>query len=75
VFANADAAETWFEENDPEGVAFEYEFWRELDRAPNDPCHAVDRGLGDLVEFAASIICQKRFKARLRDDGERVFVL
>jgi hypothetical protein len=24
VFANADAAETWFEENDPEGVAFEY---------------------------------------------------
>jgi hypothetical protein len=22
VFANADAAETWFEENDPEGVAF-----------------------------------------------------
>jgi len=25
VFANADAAETWFEKNDPEGVAFEYE--------------------------------------------------
>lgn len=25
VFANADVAETWFEENDPEGVAFEYE--------------------------------------------------
>jgi hypothetical protein len=25
VFATADAAETWFEENDPEGVAFEYE--------------------------------------------------
>jgi hypothetical protein len=24
VFANADAAETWFVENDPEGVAFEY---------------------------------------------------
>jgi hypothetical protein len=23
VFANQDAAETWFEENDPEGVAFE----------------------------------------------------
>ena len=23
VFANADAAEKWFEENDPEGVAFE----------------------------------------------------
>ena len=25
VFANADAAETWLEDNDPEGVAFEYE--------------------------------------------------
>jgi hypothetical protein len=25
VFAHADAAETWFAENDPEGVAFEYE--------------------------------------------------
>ena len=25
VFANTDAAETWFEENDPEGGAFEYE--------------------------------------------------
>jgi hypothetical protein len=25
VFANVDAAETWFEENDAEGVAFEYE--------------------------------------------------
>ena len=25
VFANVDASETWFEENDPEGVAFEYE--------------------------------------------------
>jgi hypothetical protein len=27
VFANADAAETWSEETDPEGVAFEYEVW------------------------------------------------
>ncbi|WP_275186034.1 hypothetical protein [Bradyrhizobium sp. CSA112] len=25
VFANTDATEAWFEENDPEGVAFEYE--------------------------------------------------
>jgi hypothetical protein len=25
VLANKDAAETWFQENDPEGVAFEYE--------------------------------------------------
>jgi len=25
VFANQDAAQKWFEENDPEGVAFEYE--------------------------------------------------
>jgi hypothetical protein len=25
VFANEEAAEKWFAENDPEGVAFEYE--------------------------------------------------
>ena len=25
VFASADAADRWFAENDPEGVAFEYE--------------------------------------------------
>ena len=25
VFTNADAPEAWFAENDPEGVAFEYE--------------------------------------------------
>jgi hypothetical protein len=25
VFATVDAAEKWFEENDPEGIAFEYE--------------------------------------------------
>jgi hypothetical protein len=25
VFANIDAAETWSEEHDPEGVAFEYD--------------------------------------------------
>jgi hypothetical protein len=25
VFAITDAAENWFDENDPEGVAFEYE--------------------------------------------------
>jgi hypothetical protein len=25
VFANIDAANDWFKENDPEGVAFEYE--------------------------------------------------
>jgi hypothetical protein len=25
VFANVDAAESWFAKNDPEGVAFEYE--------------------------------------------------
>jgi hypothetical protein len=25
VFANQEVAERWFEENDPEGVAFEYD--------------------------------------------------
>src|ERR1700716_975454 len=29
--------------------------WSESDRALDDPCHAVDRGVGDPVEFVASI--------------------
>jgi hypothetical protein len=33
--------------------------WSEPHRAPNYPCHAADRGLGDPVEFVASIICQQ----------------
>jgi hypothetical protein len=28
VFANSDAADEWFKEHDPEGVAFEYEVLR-----------------------------------------------
>jgi hypothetical protein len=32
--------------------------WSESHRAPNDPCYAVDRGLGDPVEFVGSIICR-----------------
>jgi hypothetical protein len=40
VFANVDSAETWFEENDPEGVAFEYEVleWIASDAEPSLPC-------------------------------------
>jgi hypothetical protein len=32
VFASEDAAETWLQENDPEGVAFEYEVLGEIDK-------------------------------------------
>jgi hypothetical protein len=56
VFANVDAAETWLEENDPKAWHSNMRSWSEPDRAPNDPCHAVDRGLGDPVEFVASIV-------------------
>jgi hypothetical protein len=35
VFANELAAEKWFAENDPEGVAFEYEVLREPHRRPH----------------------------------------
>jgi hypothetical protein len=30
VFADEEAAQAWFDENDPEGVAFEYEVRRSL---------------------------------------------
>jgi hypothetical protein len=40
VFANEDAAETWFQENDPEGVAFEYEVMRP-EPSPKDPFEKI----------------------------------
>jgi hypothetical protein len=40
VFANEDAAETWFQENDPEGVAFEYEVLESTTPASR-PCRTV----------------------------------
>src|SRR5215208_7065956 len=39
VFATADAAAKWFEENDPEGVAFEYEVLNE----PHCRCYEAPR--------------------------------
>jgi hypothetical protein len=34
VFANQDAAETWFEEKYPEGVAFEHEVLEQMNGPP-----------------------------------------
>jgi hypothetical protein len=34
VFASEDAADTWLQENDPEGVAFEYEVLEGTASAP-----------------------------------------
>jgi hypothetical protein len=44
VFANVDAAEKWFEENDPEGV-----------RPPHHHVHDADRGARGHLEFARSL--------------------
>jgi hypothetical protein len=55
VFATSELADEWFKENDAEGVAFEYEVLESSGSAPNDPCHPVDRGVGDHVEFVSSI--------------------
>jgi len=68
VLASSDAANEWFKDNDPEGVAFEYPVigadGNELDRAPNHPCNAVDRGVADHLEFVASIISPARSRLR-----------
>ncbi len=49
VFANADAAETWFEENDPEGVAFEYEVLARLRLRPTRRVAVVAPIAGSLT--------------------------
>ncbi len=43
VFASEVAADTWLEENDPEGVAFEY------DVLENEPKSAPERPAGPLA--------------------------
>jgi hypothetical protein len=47
VFASSDAADEWFEQNDPEGVAFEYEVleWQRLayDALRLGPAGSCDR--------------------------------
>ena len=51
VFANQDIAHAWFEENDPEGVAFEYEVRNSLvtNREAHDRFQQkMDHILGDL---------------------------
>ena len=55
VFANREAAERWFEENDPEGVAFEYEVIEcEPRRPPHDHDRGADRSVHAALEFALS---------------------
>ena len=56
VFANQDAAEKWFEENDPEGVAFEYEFSNELDRPQDHLRNDGDRGAVDRLAVSCTAL-------------------
>ena len=49
VFANADAAEAWFAENDPEGVAFAYEV-RGSVMTTGDAHDWFDRRVKDILE-------------------------
>jgi hypothetical protein len=63
VFANEDAADTWLQENDPEGVAFEY-FWSEPDRA------AGLSSIGHLLNFE---IVDPLTRAQLRNQPARLF--
>ena len=55
VFATTDAAEKWFEENDPEGVAFEYEVL-EWKRPPQLAASRL-RSLGSSVSMARGQNC------------------
>ena len=48
VFANAAAAEAWFAENDPEGVAFEYDLMTTAREAHDRFQQEVEHILKDL---------------------------
>lgn len=47
VFANVDAAEKWFAEIDPEGIAFEYEFLES--KRPPGLCKHPEAGPGGVL--------------------------
>ena len=55
VFANPDAAETWFEQNDPEGVAFEYEVLDEPHRPADRLRDARYFDAGDRLAGAGAV--------------------
>ena len=65
VFASADAAERWFKENDPEGVAWEYEVEGGRARGSvwfhsHDP-ESTDIGDVDWVTLFASQACAEKW--------------
>jgi hypothetical protein len=57
VFASEIAAETWLQENDPEGVAFEYEVWSEPHWTEHDHLLA-DRDCTDLGSLGSPSLLQ-----------------
>ena len=56
VFANADAAETWLEENDPRAWPLSTRFWNEPDWPPTAYATAVVRLAGAGIAVAAPAI-------------------
>jgi hypothetical protein len=58
VFANADAAATWFAENDPEGVAFEYEVLGMKGRKRQPPADGrkASRAMPEGLARCASVV-------------------
>ena len=55
AFADPEAAERWFNANDAEGVAFEYEVIEcEPRRPPHDHDRGADRSVHAALEFALS---------------------
>jgi hypothetical protein len=52
VFTNADAAETWFEENDPRVWPLSTRFWNEPDRPQDCLRHACHLGASDRLPGA-----------------------
>ena len=56
VFANVDAAEKWFEENDPEASRSSMSFLNERHRPPRHHVHDAHRGARGDLESARSLI-------------------
>ncbi len=64
VFANEEAMEKWFEENDPRAWHSNMRYWSEQYRPPHRHAHDADRGARGHLEFARALTPRRHVHRR-----------
>jgi hypothetical protein len=66
VFANQDAAETWFAKTTLKALPSNMRFWSESDRPPDRLCHAGDTSAGHRLAGAGVAVGCKTPQTKIR---------